>query len=102
MSHVRLAPAADMLTTVRIAPGNANLILGCDLVVATSTPALSRAERGVTRAVVNADLLPTASFVINPDIDFEAGAMRDALNGRGHTRRSRHSRRHGAGDGVDG
>ena len=43
--------------------------------------ALSRAERGVTRAVVNADLLPTASFVIDPDIDFELGAMRDALNG---------------------
>ncbi len=81
MSHVRLAPASDMLTTVRIAPGNANLILGCDLVVATSVPALSRAERGVTRAVVNADLLPTASFVIDPDIDFEAGSMRDALNG---------------------
>ncbi|MBR0795434.1 indolepyruvate ferredoxin oxidoreductase family protein [Bradyrhizobium jicamae] len=81
MSHVRLAPAADMLTTVRIAPGNANLILGCDLVVATSVPALSRAERGVTRAVVNADLLPTASFVMDPDLDFEAGAMRDALNG---------------------
>ena len=81
MSHVRLAPAADMLTTVRIAPGNANLILGCDIVVATSAPALGRAERGVTRAVVNADLLPTASFVINPDIDFEMGTMRDALNG---------------------
>ncbi len=57
---------------VRIAPGSANLILGCDIVVATSVPALSRAERGVTRAVVNADLLPTASFVIDPDIDFEA------------------------------
>ena len=81
MSHVRLAPASDMLTTVRIAPGNANLILGCDLVVATSVPALSRAERGFTRAVVNADLLPTASFVIDPDIDFEASSMRDALNG---------------------
>jgi len=81
MSHVRLAPSSDMLTTVRIAPGSANLILGCDIVVATSTTALSRAERGVTRAVVNVDLLPTASFVIDPDIDFEAGAMRDALNG---------------------
>ncbi|QPF86478.1 indolepyruvate ferredoxin oxidoreductase family protein [Bradyrhizobium genosp. L] len=81
MSHVRLAPSADMLSTVRIAPGNANLILGCDIVVATSTTALSRAERGVTRAVVNADLLPTASFVMDPDIDFEAGAMREALDG---------------------
>jgi indolepyruvate ferredoxin oxidoreductase len=81
MSHVRIAPEADDLATVRIAPGGANLILGCDIVVATSIPALSRAERGVTRAIVNADLLPTASFVINPDIDFEAGTMRDSLNG---------------------
>ena len=80
MSHVRIAPSASDLASVRIAPGGANLILGCDIVVATSIPALSRADRGVTRAIVNVDLLPTASFVINPDIDFEAGAMRDALN----------------------
>ncbi len=81
MSHVRLAPSTDDLASVRIAPGGANLILGCDIVVATSRDALSRAERGVTRAIVNADVLPTASFVMNPDIDFEAGAMRDALDG---------------------
>jgi indolepyruvate ferredoxin oxidoreductase len=80
MSHVRIAPSADDLANVRIGPGSADLILGCDIVVATSVTALSRAERGVTRAVVNADLLPTASFVIDPDIDFQAGTMRDALN----------------------
>ncbi|WP_027582304.1 indolepyruvate ferredoxin oxidoreductase family protein [Bradyrhizobium sp. Ai1a-2] len=80
MSHVRLAPRAEDLASVRIAAGGANLILGCDIVVATSVAALSRAERGVTRAIVNADLLPTASFVMNPDLDFEAGAMRDALS----------------------
>ncbi|TAI64797.1 indolepyruvate ferredoxin oxidoreductase family protein [Bradyrhizobium sp. Leo170] len=80
MSHVRLAPRAEDLASVRIAAGGADLILGCDIVVATSVAALSRAERGVTRAIVNADLLPTASFVMNPDLDFEAGAMRDTLN----------------------
>jgi indolepyruvate ferredoxin oxidoreductase len=80
MSHVRIAPSPDDLATVRIAPGGADLILGCDIVVATSIPALSRAERGVTRAIVNVELLPTASFVMNPDIDFEAGAMRNSLN----------------------
>ncbi|MGY3604696.1 MULTISPECIES: indolepyruvate ferredoxin oxidoreductase family protein [unclassified Bradyrhizobium] len=80
MSHVRLAPRAEDLASVRIAAGGANLILGCDIVVATSVAALSRAERGVTRAIVNADLLPTASFVMNPDLDFEAGAMRDTLS----------------------
>ena len=102
MSHVRIAPEADDLATVRIAPGGANLILGCDIVVATSIPALSRAERGVTRAIVNADLLPTASFVINPDIDFEAGTMRESLNEAVSAVRSRHSRRHRACHRADG
>jgi indolepyruvate ferredoxin oxidoreductase len=80
MSHVRIAPSPDDLANVRIGPGSANLILGCDIVVATGVPALSRAERGITRAVVNADLIPTASFVIDPDVDFQVGAMREALN----------------------
>lgn len=80
MSHVRIAATPEELTTVRIAPGGADLILGCDMVVTTSLPALSRAERGVTHALVNADLQPTASFVINPDLDFEIGAMRGALS----------------------
>src|SRR5262249_53129353 len=38
-----------------------------------------RVDRGVTKAFVNADLQPTASFVQNPDIDFELGAMQTTL-----------------------
>jgi indolepyruvate ferredoxin oxidoreductase len=79
MSHVRIAPAPEDLATVRIASGGANLILGCDIVVSSNPTALSRVERGVTQAIVNADLQPTASFVMNPDIDFEMNAMRGAL-----------------------
>src|SRR5205085_9097914 len=79
MSHVRLAPTAEDFSTVRIASGGADLILGCDIVVSAGTTALSRVERGVTRAFVNADLQPTASFVMNPDIDFEINAMQSAL-----------------------
>ena len=68
MSHVRIAPHPEDIASVRIATGGADLILGCDIVVSAGTTALSRAERGVTRAFVNADLQPTASFVINPDL----------------------------------
>jgi indolepyruvate ferredoxin oxidoreductase len=86
MSHVRIAPRPEDIATVRIGNGGADLILGCDIVVSTSPSALSRIERGVTRAFVNADLQPTASFVQNPDIDFELGAMqaslRDAVGGQ--------------------
>ena len=79
MSHVRIAPTPEDIATVRIASGGADLVLGCDMVVSASTTALSRVERGVTTAIVNADLQPTASFVINPDIDFEMKEMQSAL-----------------------
>src|SRR5271154_2346136 len=79
MSHVRIAPTPEDIATVRIASGGADLILGCDIVVSANPTALSRVERGVTQAIVNADLQPTASFVMNPDIDFEMGAMQTTL-----------------------
>jgi indolepyruvate ferredoxin oxidoreductase len=79
MSHVRLAPKPEDLHAVRIAAGGADLLLGCDMVVAASPAAVSRVETGVTRAVINAYLAPTAAFVVNPDIDFETLAMQRAL-----------------------
>src|SRR5256886_15030095 len=79
MSHGRIAPAPEDIPAVRIASGGADLILGCDIVVSASATALSRVERGVTQAIVNADLQPTASFVMNPDIDFEMKAMQRVL-----------------------
>ena len=79
MSHVRLAPRPEDLHAVRIAAGGADLLLGCDMVVAASPDALSRVEHGVTRAVINSYLAPTAAFVINPDIDFETLTMQRAL-----------------------
>lgn len=79
MSHVRLAATPDDLAAVRIAPGGADLLLGCDMVVSASPAALSRIENGVTRAVVNEDLQPTAGFVTNTNIDFETAAMKRSL-----------------------
>jgi indolepyruvate ferredoxin oxidoreductase len=79
MSHVRIAARPEDIASVRIASGGADLILGCDIVVSASETALNRVDRGVTRAFVNADLQPTASFVQNPDIDFEMNAMQATL-----------------------
>src|SRR5258708_13696045 len=75
MSHVRIAPAPEDIATVRIASGGADLILCCDIVASTSATALSRVERGAPLAIVNADLQPTASFVMNPDIAFGMHSM---------------------------
>jgi indolepyruvate ferredoxin oxidoreductase len=79
MSNVRIAAQPKDIAAVRIAAGSADLLLGCDIVVSASAAGLSRAEFTKTRAIINADLQPTASFVINPDIDFEIGAMQRAI-----------------------
>jgi indolepyruvate ferredoxin oxidoreductase len=75
MSHVRLAPTPEDLHAVRIAAGGANLVLGCDMVVAASPAALSRIEPGVTKAVINGYMTPVAAFVLNGDMDLGAEAM---------------------------
>jgi indolepyruvate ferredoxin oxidoreductase len=79
MGHVRLAPRPEDLHAVRVAAGGADLLLGCDLVVAASPGALSCVQSGVTKAVINSHLHPTAAFVFNPDIDFEMATMLHAI-----------------------
>ena len=79
MSHVRLAPKPEDLHAVRIAAGGANLVLGCDMVVAASPAALSRIEQGVTKAVINGHVQPVAAFVMNGDMDLGAEAMMKSI-----------------------
>ena len=88
MSHIRLAPKPEDIHAVRIAAGGADLLLGCDMVVAASPEALTRIETGVTRAVVNSYLAPTAAFVMNGDVDFEDA--RDAPRAPQRHGRARH------------
>jgi len=79
MSHVRLAPRPEELHSVRVAAGGADLLLGCDLVVAASPAALSRIASGATKAVLNSHVRPTAAFIFNPDADFETITMLQAI-----------------------
>ena len=66
-SHVRLAPGAEDLFATRIATGEADLLLGCDLIVSASHEALSKVRAGRTRAAINTAESPTAEFIRNPD-----------------------------------
>lgn len=79
MSHIRLAAQPENISAVRISAGGADLLLGCDIVVATSSKALSRISAGVTRAIVNTHLQPPADFVRNPDADLSLDKLTDAL-----------------------
>ena len=82
-SHVRIAPTPADLFATRIAMGEADLVLGCDLIVTTNNEALSKMQPGKTKAVVNTAESPTADFVRNPDWQFGGGNLaqqvRDAV-----------------------
>jgi indolepyruvate ferredoxin oxidoreductase len=83
MSHVRIAATPEDIHASRIVPGAARLVLACDMVVAAGAEAFAAMEPGVTRAVVNSSVTPTAGFVSNNEIDFQEAAMqrriRDAV-----------------------
>ncbi|KJS44758.1 MAG: indolepyruvate ferredoxin oxidoreductase [Rhodospirillaceae bacterium BRH_c57] len=79
VSHVRISNAPDKLHAVRIAAGNARLVLGCDMLTAGSYDTLAKMREGYTRAVVNAHETMTADFASKPDILFPAHEVVDTV-----------------------
>ncbi|MCW5770758.1 MAG: indolepyruvate ferredoxin oxidoreductase family protein, partial [Rhodospirillaceae bacterium] len=79
MSHVRIADHPEAIHAVRIAAGEADAILGCDVVVAASPEALRTMRPDRTRAVVNAYEQVTAAFIRNRDLDFPGARLRDTV-----------------------
>lgn len=79
VSHVRVANAQDDIKAVRIPAGEADLLIGCDLVVSTTEDALAKASGGRTHAVINDAETPTAAFILNPDARFPSAAMKHKL-----------------------
>ncbi|HEX6016331.1 MAG TPA: indolepyruvate ferredoxin oxidoreductase family protein [Geminicoccaceae bacterium] len=62
-SHVRLAAEPGHLWAPRIAAGEADAVIGCDIVVSVSDESLAKMQLGRTRAVVNSDASVTSEFV---------------------------------------
>src|SRR5690606_5725333 len=79
MSYVRIADRQGALHAARVSTGEANLVIGCDLIVAVGDDALSKMRNGVTRTVVNTGQAITGDFVRNPDFPFPLAAMKGQL-----------------------
>jgi indolepyruvate ferredoxin oxidoreductase len=67
MSHVQIGATPEDLHCTRLDTGGARLVIGCDLIVSAGNEALARMAPGITRAVVNANVTPTAEFMKDPD-----------------------------------
>lgn len=78
-SHVRIAPKPSDLHAVRIAAGEADLVLGCDLVVAGGFDALAKMRGGRTKAVINTHEAMPGLFARQPDLEFPADDLMDAV-----------------------
>ena len=79
LSHVVISTRQDDLHATRIVTGSANALIGCDLVVSAGDEVLSKLRAGVTRAVVNTDLIPTVDFSRNPDWKLDSDALIERL-----------------------
>ena len=85
-THVRVANAPKDIHAVRIAAGEADLVLGCDIVVVNDYWALSKIRADRTRVVLNTYEAMPGTFTRDPDMQFPGSeivaAVRLALEGR--------------------
>ncbi|MBK6863550.1 MAG: indolepyruvate ferredoxin oxidoreductase family protein [Ideonella sp.] len=83
LTHVRIAASDAALHSPRIV--SADLLLGCDLLVAASPEALLRVRAGRTRAVLNTAEAITGELVRHPEMRFPRNAtlalLHEALGG---------------------
>jgi indolepyruvate ferredoxin oxidoreductase len=77
-SHVRMARDPQALHATRIAAGEADALIGCDLIVAAGDECVSKLNPA-TRAVISADLTPTADFARNPNWSVDADGLIERL-----------------------
>ncbi len=84
-THIRIARAPSQIHAVRIAAGEADLVLGCDMVVVNDYWALSKIRAGRTEVVLNTYEAMPGTFTTRPDMQFPArdivAAVATALGG---------------------
>jgi len=79
LSYVRIAPLPDKLHQVRISDGQADAIIACDLVVASSEKALGVLKPEQTQIVINNAELPTGDYVLFRDANMQAAKRLELL-----------------------
>ncbi len=87
-SHVRIAASPDDIHAQRIATGEADLILGCDMLTAGAHDAISKTRPGRTVVVINTHQQPPGPFAQNPDWSFPEQSIHalidESVGGRAH------------------
>jgi len=78
-SHIQIANRADAIYTTKVDMAKADLVIGCDPIVAATPTTLSVMQPGRTYVALNSHAAPTATFVGNPDWQSPAARCATAL-----------------------
>ena len=78
-SHVRIAPTPGDVKAIRVAAGEARLVIGCDLVTAGSAKVRSSIARGETVVVLDTHETMSGDFTRNVDFSFPNRRLIEAI-----------------------
>jgi len=78
-SHLRIGDSQEDITSIPIGPGDADLIIGCDLVVTAGEASMRAINPGHTRAVVNSDPVATAALQLMRDFEVPSSTMAQGI-----------------------
>ncbi len=79
VSHVRVGKNQKSINAVRIPAGDADLLLGCDLVVSAGDEAMAKVNVERSHAIINDYESTTAEFIDKPNMQFPANSMKDII-----------------------
>ncbi|MGB6104512.1 MAG: indolepyruvate ferredoxin oxidoreductase family protein [Pusillimonas sp.] len=79
LSHIQIANDPGDIHATRIATGEAELIIGCDAIVTTSAEVLSKAQKDISRAIINRAHVPTADVIHNAGWQYPQAAIEGEL-----------------------
>ncbi|OYZ01850.1 MAG: indolepyruvate ferredoxin oxidoreductase [Polaromonas sp. 28-63-22] len=79
-SHIQIANRPDAIFTTKVDTAKADLVIGCDPIVAASKYTLTVMQPGRTFVAMNSHGTPTAAFVSNPAWQFPGGNCETAVS----------------------
>ncbi|WBM42025.1 indolepyruvate ferredoxin oxidoreductase family protein [Comamonas aquatica] len=80
-SHIQIANRPEAIYTTKVDMAKADLVIGCDPIVAANKASLAVMQNGRTFVALNSHGTPTAAFVHNPDWQFPGGSCEAAIAG---------------------
>ena len=80
MSHIQIAASPEKIHATRIPTAAADVLIGCDEIVAASSDVLSKVRQGLSHAVVNTAQTPAAEFLSDPNWIFPKDMAETNIN----------------------